>query len=104
MIETTYVARPFGMEVLEDSAWVAAFPDGPLMCLNAVSFEILMSVHDAGPNPVSVSDVLAVLCERISDIPEDAQPIVQHTLEEFAAAGLLITATRGQQEVEAHDG
>lgn len=101
--ETTYTARPFGVEVLSDSAWVGAFPDGPLIHLNAVSFEILMSVQDAGHTPVSVNSILASLRERISGVPDDAEPVVKETLSEFARAGLIAIAPRGQTGVDTDD-
>ncbi len=86
--DVRFESRPLGYDVVDGGAWVGAFPGGPLVHLNAVSFEILMIVVESS-SPVTADHVVALLRERMDGVPSDAEQIVGAVLSGFADRGLV---------------
>lgn len=87
-----YRARPLGFDVSDTSAWVGSFPDGPLIHLNGVSFEILMVLVESS-DPLDAEDISGVLRTRVKGVPDDAASAVSTVLAEFERNGLVVAAT-----------
>lgn len=97
--DVRFESCPLGYDLVDGGAWVGAFPGGPLVHLNAVSFEILMIVVESA-SPVTADHVVALLRERMDGVPSDAEQIVGAVLNDFADRDLVrsvpMTMTGGE--------
>lgn len=89
-----YQARAFGVDPLGDSVWVGLFPDGPIVKMNGVSFALLDVVEAAG-RPLTVEEVMETLRETVSDVPDNAEPVVHAALEDFVQRGFMVHVRDG---------
>ena len=73
---------------VEDEAWVAPLPSGPIMLLQGVS-PLVVDVLTAAGSPLTSHEVLEGLRGLVADVPADAEAIVTAHLVDLAEHGVL---------------